>query len=165
MDVPRIRVVEKKHAGNAVAVVFAAVMAAAGLWLFWVSDSDSVVLIAIGAVSLGLGLTAARAATKGVVRMVRPGLLEEAEHSAWVDAAAKYREPGPFHVVLESAGLKKIDVVKAIREVTGLDVARAKSMAEAPPALVTTGVSGQSADRIAELFRDAGASVRVADEG
>jgi ribosomal protein L7/L12 len=156
--------VEKDRAGFAVAVL-AAALAAAGLWLFWVTDSDNVALMVIGALGVGLVLAAARTAVRGVVRMARPGLLEQAEHDAWVEGSAEYREPGPFHVSLESAGRKKIDVVKVIREVTGLDGRRAMSMAEAAPVLVTTGVSGQSADRIAELLRDAGATVRVADEG
>lgn len=159
--------VEKNRATIAIGVVVSAAMAAFGLWLFWATDSDSPVLVAIGAACLVLGLTAAAAAVKGLVRLVRPGVLEQVEYESWLKASAQYREPGPFRVILESGGRKKLDAIKALRDVTGLDVGRAKSMAEATPTLVMTGVSGDSADRIAELFRDAGALVRVEaeDEG
>lgn len=158
---------EKDRATITIGVVFSAAMAVLGLWLFWATDSDSPALVAIGAACLGLGLAAAAGAIKGLVRLVRPGVLEQVEYESWLKASAQYREPGPFRVILESGGRKELDAIKALRDVTGLDVGRAKSMAEATPALLTTGVSGDSADRIAELLRDAGALVRVEaeDEG
>lgn len=155
---------DKDRATIAIGVVFSAAMAVLGLWLFWATDPDSPALVAIGAACFGLGLAAAARAVKGLVRLVRPGVLEQVEYESWLEASAQYREPGPFRVILESGGQKKLDAIKALRDVTGLDAGRAKTMAEATPTLVTTGVSGESADRVAELLRDAGALVRVEAE-
>ena len=78
--------------------------------------------------------------------------------------AEEFLEPGPFRVVLEAPGDRKIYVVKAVREVTGMGLLPAKRLVEEAPGVVRSGVSRASGQRMQELFTEAGASVRVEDD-
>jgi large subunit ribosomal protein L7/L12 len=78
-------------------------------------------------------------------------------------AAAKPRQhkKQAFDVVLTDAGDRKINVIKAVREVTALGLKEAKDTVETPGAVVAQGVSEVEARRIALLFEAAGATVSV----
>jgi large subunit ribosomal protein L7/L12 len=76
-------------------------------------------------------------------------------------AAAPVEEQTEFTVVLESAGEKKINVIKAVREVTSLGLKEAKDLVEGAPQTVKEGVSKEEADKIKKAFEDAGAKVSV----
>jgi large subunit ribosomal protein L7/L12 len=76
-------------------------------------------------------------------------------------AAAPVEEKTEFTVVLESAGDKKINVIKAVREVTSLGLKEAKDMVEGAPQTVKEGVSKEEAEKIRKAFEDAGAKVSI----
>jgi len=66
-----------------------------------------------------------------------------------------------FTVVLDSAGDKKINVIKAVREVTSLGLKEAKDLVEGAPQTIKEGVSKEEADKIKKVFEEAGAKVSV----
>ena len=76
-------------------------------------------------------------------------------------AAEPVEEQTEFTVILEDAGEKKINVIKAVREVTALGLKEAKDLVEAAPTKVKEGVSKQEAEDIKKKFIDAGAKVKV----
>jgi large subunit ribosomal protein L7/L12 len=76
-------------------------------------------------------------------------------------AAAPAEEKTEFTVVLESAGDKKINVIKAVREVTSLGLKEAKDLVEGAPQTVKEGVSKEEAEKIRKAFEEAGAKVTV----
>jgi len=75
--------------------------------------------------------------------------------------AAPVEEQTEFTVVLESAGDKKINVIKAVREVTSLGLKEAKDLVEGAPQTIKEGVSKDEAEKIKKVFEDAGAKVAV----
>ncbi len=75
-------------------------------------------------------------------------------------AAAAEEEKTEFDVVIEDVGAKKIEVIKAIREITSLGLKEAKEMAENNQ-VVKTGVSKDEAASIAKKLEEAGAKVKV----
>ncbi|HVT57209.1 MAG TPA: 50S ribosomal protein L7/L12 [Thermoanaerobaculia bacterium] len=76
-------------------------------------------------------------------------------------AAAPVEEKTEFDVVLKAAGEKKINVIKAVREVTSLGLKEAKDLVESAPATVKEGVSKDEAASIKKKFEEAGATVEV----
>ena len=70
-------------------------------------------------------------------------------------------EQTEFDVVLNSVGDKKIQVIKAVREVTSLGLKEAKELVEAAPTNVKEGVSKDEAESILKKFEDAGAQVEI----
>lgn len=76
-------------------------------------------------------------------------------------AAAPAEEQTEFTVVLESAGDKKINVIKAVREVTSLGLKEAKDMVEGAPQTVKEGVTKDEAEKIKKAFEEAGAKVTI----
>ena len=76
-------------------------------------------------------------------------------------AAAPVEEKTEFDVVLKSAGDKKINVIKAVREVTSLGLKEAKDLVESAPAPVKEGVSKEEAESIRKKFEEAGATVEI----
>jgi large subunit ribosomal protein L7/L12 len=76
-------------------------------------------------------------------------------------AAAPVEEKTEFDVVLKAAGEKKINVIKAVREVTSLGLKEAKDLVESAPATVKEGVSKDEAEAIKKKFEEAGATVEV----
>jgi len=75
-------------------------------------------------------------------------------------AAAAVEEQTEFDVVIEDVGAKKIEVIKAIREITSLGLKEAKEMAENNQ-VVKTGVSKEEATSIQKKLEEAGAKVKV----
>jgi len=76
-------------------------------------------------------------------------------------AAAPVEEQTEFTVVLESAGEKKINVIKAVREATSLGLKEAKDLVEGAPQTIKEGVSKDEAAKIKKSFEEAGAKVSV----
>jgi len=76
-------------------------------------------------------------------------------------AAAPVEEQTEFTVVLNDAGDKKINVIKAVREVTSLGLKEAKDLVEGAPQTIKEGVSKDEAAKIKKVFEDAGAKVTV----
>jgi large subunit ribosomal protein L7/L12 len=76
-------------------------------------------------------------------------------------AAAPVEEKTEFDVVLKAAGDKKINVIKAVREVTSLGLKEAKDLVESAPATIKEGVNKDEAESIKKKFEEAGATVEV----
>jgi large subunit ribosomal protein L7/L12 len=76
-------------------------------------------------------------------------------------AAAPVEEKTEFDVVLKAIGEKKINVIKAVREVTSLGLKEAKDLVESAPATVKEGVSKDEAESIKKKFEEAGATVEI----
>ena len=76
-------------------------------------------------------------------------------------AAAPVEEKTEFDVVLKSFGAKKLDVIKVIREITGLGLKEAKEMVEGAPKTVKEGASKEDAEGIKAKLVAVGAEVEV----
>ncbi len=76
-------------------------------------------------------------------------------------AAAAEEEKTEFDVVLKSAGANKINVIKVVREITGLGLKEAKELVDGAPKPVKTGVSKADADSISAKLKEAGAEIEV----
>jgi large subunit ribosomal protein L7/L12 len=81
--------------------------------------------------------------------------------AAGAAAAAPVEEKTEFTVVLTAAGANKINVIKAVREVTSLGLKEAKDLVDGAPKAVKEGISKDEAATIAKKFTDAGATVEV----
>lgn len=76
-------------------------------------------------------------------------------------AAAPVEEKTEFSVVLTAIGANKINVIKAVREVTSLGLKEAKDLVEAAPKAVKEGINKEEAEAIKKKFTEAGATVEV----
>ena len=76
-------------------------------------------------------------------------------------AAAAVEEKTDFDVELKSFGAKKLDVIKVVREITGLGLKEAKALVEEAPKVVKEGVSKEDAEKIKAQLEAAGAEVEV----
>ena len=76
-------------------------------------------------------------------------------------AAPAGEEKTEFDVVLKAAGANKINVIKVVREVTGLGIKEAKELVDGAPKAVKEGVSKDDADAMATKLKAAGAEVEV----
>ena len=76
-------------------------------------------------------------------------------------AAAPVEEKTEWTVILTGAGANKINVIKAVREVTSLGLKEAKDLVDGAPKPVKEGVSKEEAETIKKKFVDAGATVEV----
>jgi large subunit ribosomal protein L7/L12 len=76
-------------------------------------------------------------------------------------AAAPAEEKTEFTVVLKEVGANKINVIKAVREVTSLGLKEAKDLVDGAPKPVKEGVSKEEAENIKKKFTEAGATVEV----
>lgn len=101
-------------------------------------------------------------------------LVEELEEKFGVSAAApvaavaggaqgdgEAEEQTEFDVYLESIGGKKIQVIKAVREVTGLGLKEAKAVVDDAPQNVKEGLSKEEAEKMKEALEEAGATVTL----
>jgi large subunit ribosomal protein L7/L12 len=98
------------------------------------------------------GITAAAPAM-----MMAPG----AAPAAGGGAAAAEEEKTEFNVVIKDAGANKINVIKAVREVTTLGLKEAKDLVEAAPATVKEGLAKAEAETVAAKLKEAGATVEL----
>ena len=76
-------------------------------------------------------------------------------------AAPAVEEKTEFDVVLTDAGASKLNVIKAVRSITGLGLKEAKDMVEGAPQTVKAGVSKEEAEKVAAELKEAGATVEV----
>jgi large subunit ribosomal protein L7/L12 len=76
--------------------------------------------------------------------------------------AAVAEEKDSFHVVLESAGDNKINVIKVVRELTGLGLKEAKDLVEGAPKNVKEDVAKADAETMKKKLEEAGAKVKLA---
>jgi large subunit ribosomal protein L7/L12 len=77
------------------------------------------------------------------------------------EAKAAVEEQTEFNVVLSAIGEKKINVIKAVREVTSLGLKEAKDLVEGAPKAIKEGVSKEEAEAIKKKFEEAGATVEI----
>lgn len=97
-----------------------------------------------------LGVSAAAAAP---VMMAGP--------AAGAAAAPAEEEKTEFNVILTAAGANKINVIKAVREVTSLGLKEAKDLVDGAPKPIKEGVTKDEAEAIKKKFTDVGASIEV----
>jgi len=76
-------------------------------------------------------------------------------------AAAPVEEKTEFDVILKAAGDMKINVIKAVREVTSLGLKEAKDLVESAPATIKEGVSKDEAEAVKKKFEEAGATIEI----
>ena len=76
-------------------------------------------------------------------------------------AAPAAEEKTEFDVILASFGAKKLDVIKAVREITGLGLKDAKDLVEGAPKAVKEGATKDEAENIKKALEDAGATVEL----
>jgi large subunit ribosomal protein L7/L12 len=76
-------------------------------------------------------------------------------------AAAPVEEQTEFDVILQGAGEKKLEVIKVVRELTGLGLKEAKDLVESAPKAIKEGASKEEANQIKEKLVAAGAAVEL----
>ena len=76
-------------------------------------------------------------------------------------AAPAAEEKTEFNVILTAAGANKINVIKAVREVTNLGLKEAKDLVDGAPKPIKEGVNKEEAEAIKKKFTEAGATVEV----
>ncbi len=76
-------------------------------------------------------------------------------------AAAAAEEQTEFDVVLQAAGDKKVNVIKAVRAATGLGLKEAKALVDEAPSAVKEGVSKDEAEEVKKQLEEAGATVEL----
>ncbi len=77
-------------------------------------------------------------------------------------AAAAAEEKTAFNVVLKSGGASKLNVVKIVKELTGLGLKEAKDLVDGAPKNIKEGISKGEAEEIANRLKEAGADVEIA---
>ena len=76
-------------------------------------------------------------------------------------ASEAAEEKTEFEVVLTAVGEKKINVIKAVREVTSLGLKESKDLVESAPKAIKEGISKEEAEGVKKKFEEAGASVEI----
>ena len=77
-------------------------------------------------------------------------------------AAAAAEEKTSFNVVLKEAGANKIQVIKVVRDATGLGLKEAKDLVDGAPKTVKEGASKEDAEALKAKFEEAGATIELA---
>lgn len=77
------------------------------------------------------------------------------------EASAPSEEKTEFEVILKSAGEKKIEVIKAVRGITGLGLKEAKDLVEGAPKTIKESVSKAEAEEMKKKLEDAGATIEL----
>ena len=77
------------------------------------------------------------------------------------EAAAAVEEKTEFSVILKAAGASKINVIKTVREITGLGLKEAKDLVDGSPKVVKEGIGKDEAENIKKKLEDAGADVEL----
>ena len=78
------------------------------------------------------------------------------------EGAAAVEEKTAFNVILKSAGASKLNVVKIVKDLTGLGLKEAKDLVDGAPKALKEGVSKAEADEIVAKLKEAGADVEIA---
>jgi large subunit ribosomal protein L7/L12 len=95
------------------------------------------------------------------VSAAAPVMMGGAMPAAGGEGGAAAAEKTSFNVVLSSSGDKKIQVIKVVRELTGLGLKEAKDLVDAAPKSVKDGVSKEEADTLKAKLEEAGAVVEI----
>jgi large subunit ribosomal protein L7/L12 len=90
-----------------------------------------------------------------------PAAVAVAAGPAAAEAAPAKEEQTEFDVILAAAGANKINVIKAIREITGLGLKEAKDLVEAAPKTVKEQISKADAEEVKKKLTEAGATVEL----
>ncbi len=90
-----------------------------------------------------------------------PAVVAGGAAPAAAGAAPAAEEKTSFSVVLQGAGQQKINVIKVVRELTGLGLKEAKDLVEAAPKNVKDGLSKEAAEDMKKKLSDVGATVEV----
>ena len=90
-----------------------------------------------------------------------PHLVAEFQEPRGPGAEADQGEKTEFNVILKAAGGNKIQVIKAVREVTSLGLKEAKELVESAPKAVKEDIEQKEADEIKKKLEEAGAEVEV----
>ena len=106
-------------------------------------------------------LTVIEAADLAKLLETKWGVSAAAPAAAAGPAAAAAEEKDSFDVVLESAGDNKINVIKAVREITGLGLKEAKDLVEGAPKAVKEGAAKADAETMKKKLEEAGAKVAL----
>jgi len=80
---------------------------------------------------------------------------------AVAEAAAPVEEKTEFSIILQSAGEKKIQVIKVVRAITGLGLKEAKDLVDGVPKVVKEGVSKKEVEDIKKQLEEVGATVEI----
>ena len=97
----------------------------------------------------------------GVTAAAPVAVAAPAGGAAPAEAAASEDEQSEFDVMLQNFGENKINVIKAVREVTALGLREAKELVESAPARVKEGIAKDEAESIKAKLEEAGAAVEV----
>ena len=92
---------------------------------------------------------------------VSAAAMASAAPAAGAAVAAPVEEQTEFTVILKAAGAAKINVIKAVRELTGLGLKEAKDLVDTAPKTVKENISKDDAEAIAKKLKEAGAEVEV----
>ena len=95
------------------------------------------------------------------VKAAAPAAVAVAGPAGPADAAAEVEEQSEFDVIIESAGDKKIQVIKVVRELTSLGLKEAKDVVDGAPKTLLEKVSKEAADKAVEALKAVGAGVSV----
>ena len=82
--------------------------------------------------------------------------------AAGAAGAAAAEEKSSFDVILKDAGANKIQVIKVVRDATGLGLKEAKDLVDGAPKTVKEGVSKEEAEELKAKFEEAGATIELA---
>ncbi len=97
--------------------------------------------------------------TYGIEAAAGGGMMMAAGPAA---AAPKAEEKTTFDVILKAAGAQKIQVIKVVREATGLGLAEAKAFVDAPGKAVKAGLSKDDAEKLKKQLEEQGATIELA---
>jgi large subunit ribosomal protein L7/L12 len=97
----------------------------------------------------------------GVSAAAAAPMMVAAAGAAPAGGAAPVEEQTEFTVVLTAVGANKINVIKAVREVTSLGLKEAKDLVDGAPKPIKEGISKEEAEALKKKFTEAGATVQV----
>jgi large subunit ribosomal protein L7/L12 len=92
---------------------------------------------------------------------IEPAAAAVAVAAAPAEGGAAAEEKTEFDVILKAAGAKKLEVVKLVKELTGLGLKDAKSLVDSAPAAIKEAVTKDEADHLSKALTEAGAEVEV----
>jgi len=95
------------------------------------------------------------------VSAAAPMMVAGGAASATAEAAADKEEKTSFNIELKAAGDQKINVIKVVREVTGLGLKEAKDLVDGAPKMVKENVKKEEAEEIRKKLSEAGATVEL----
>ncbi len=105
--------------------------------------------------------TAGAGAAAGKRRLAADGAGTGSAGAAGAGAAAGAEAKSSFNVVLKDAGAQKIQVIKVVRDATGLGLKEAKDLVDGAPKTIKENVATEEAEELKKKFEEAGATVEL----